>query len=127
MKIFVITKKTLYIAAAVLAGLILAVVLILTLSKGNGAEAGERERRTEVVGERPSVIAAPTQIADKSAALSVSAASLTKNGLLSSEDEYEAEVLAGFKKGFGRFRSACAMPRRCFIPLEKPLMRCFSF
>ena len=88
MKLFVITKRTLCIAAAALAGVILAITLCVTLISGrkNGAEpAPEKVRDTSAEASFASAAELPSR-------------SVTASGLLTSEDEYEAEVLAGFNK-----------------------------
>ncbi|MBR4657736.1 MAG: polysaccharide deacetylase family protein [Clostridia bacterium] len=78
MKVFVITKKTLLIIAGALLAVVLAVVLALALGKGT---------------EEAPAASAPGKPAEAAPVFAE-----TRGGLLSSEDEYELAVLAGFKK-----------------------------
>lgn len=79
MKIFVITKKTLLTAAAVLA-LAIAAVVVFALMGGQKRPSPEAAAKTTAAPARTVGDAAP------------------QTALLSSEDEYETEVLAGFRK-----------------------------
>ena len=83
MKIFVITKKTLYIAAAVLVALIAAIVFAASAHGGGGKREGAVDEKAQPV---------PTQLA------MTWAQSPAGGGLLSFEEGYEKEVLAGLKK-----------------------------
>lgn len=93
MKIFVVTKKTLYIAAAALVGVIIAIVLCVTLLSGRKGGEEARDSRLQNSGGY-----AAYHAERQPEALDASAEYRTGSGLLSAEDEYEAEVLAGFKK-----------------------------
>lgn len=113
MKIFVITKKTLYVIGAALLGVILLAVLGLTLAKGAAAKDAKQGKNKDAVSTSASLSAnaeskdPEVQTGESGSAVNGSksasaedepAAVLTSTGLLSAADEYEAEVLAGFKK-----------------------------
>lgn len=84
MKIFVITKKTLFTAAAVLALAIAAVVVFVAIG---GKKHSPSDARAASAGAKES--ASPAGSANKAA---------EHTALLSADDEYEVEVLAGFRK-----------------------------
>ncbi|MBO4563416.1 MAG: polysaccharide deacetylase family protein [Clostridia bacterium] len=80
MKILVITKKTLYIIAAAMTGVIAAVIVIAVLAGGKAE-------------------ARPTSVLPKPTALAYIGDDNTPKGkLLSSDEGYEVEVLAAFKR-----------------------------
>lgn len=84
MKIFVITKRTLYIAAAVIVVIIAAIIIAISASGSNDSVADD-SRKSIAVPETTQYAAAWSQ-------------KLSATGLLSADDAYEVEVLAGCKK-----------------------------
>ena len=84
MKIFVITKKTLYFSAAVLAGLLALAAILIIASKNGKKNGGIRE--TSSGPKAAPVLTQDAQLEED------------RSGLPVLDEEYETEVLAGFMK-----------------------------
>ena len=101
MKVFVITKKTLITAGAVLLALILAAVLFVTL--GASGEKAPGENKDKADSKAASAGAFGSDIEGVAAVKPTAngggeASARTATGLLPAEDAHAVEVLAGFKK-----------------------------